>query len=410
VFTLYKKDANRIHIKVWLSNREQLEEKCLQQADNLSNLPFAHHHIALMPDTHSGYGMPIGGVLATEGVIIPNAVGVDIGCGMAFLQTNIPVELLKTDTGQGKLIQVVIGDVMRSIPVGFSHHKKPQESKVLDYACSRGTPYTEEELVPEIEAGYYQLGTLGGGNHFIEIQEDEEGKVGIMLHSGSRNFGYKVCKYFNKLAKKLNKLWYSSVPKEYDMAFFPWESEEGLQYVHWMNLALEFARENRSQMMIKTKYTLLDLVQKYTGFSGYQVGETIDCHHNYATIEHHFDKNVWVHRKGAIRARKGDIGIIPGAMGSYSYIVEGLGNPESFHSCSHGAGRNFSRKKAKEKYSIQDVLEDLKTKGVILGKYKKDDVAEECRMAYKDIDFVIGQELDLITPIKKLQTIGVVKG
>lgn len=411
MFVLYDRNSQRYPIKIWLENREQIEDSCLEQALNLANLPFIHKWVSLMPDTHTGMGMPIGGVIATDGVVIPNAVGVDIGCGMAFIETNIPAELLKnTETPNGKLIKPVIGDILRNIPVGFAHHKKKQECHALDEAVNNREKLDfAPELLPELKNGYFQVGTLGGGNHFIEIQEDEEGKVGIMLHSGSRNFGLKICTHFNKIAKELNKKWQSSVPEEYGLAFLPTDTLEGKSYIEWMNLALNFAYENREQMLLK----VIDIVEKWVGkYSSEQIEfkNRINCHHNYAAIENHYGKNVWVHRKGAIRARENDLGIVPGAMGSNSYIVQGLGNQESFYSCSHGAGRRLSRTRAKAEFPVEKVMNDLKDCNVVLGKHKKDDVAEESRFAYKDIDFVINNELDLVKPVKKLRTIGVVKG
>jgi len=411
MFVIYEKDKMKFPIKVWLENKEQIEDGCLEQATNLANLPFIHKWVSLMPDNHAGMGMPIGGVIATDGVVIPNAVGVDIGCGMVFVETNIPAELLKnTETANGKLIQPIIGDLLRNIPVGFAHHQKKQDCQALDEAVNNtGMLEFAPKLLPELQNGYFQVGTLGGGNHFIEIQEDEDGMVGIMIHSGSRNFGYKICRHFNNIAKELNSKWFTSVPEDYGLAFLSVDTTEGKSYIEWMNLALNFAHENREQMMAKATDIVEKWVKKYSDdpveFKNY-----VNCHHNYATIEHHYDKNVWVHRKGAIRARENDIGIIPGAMGSFSYIVKGLGNPESFNSCSHGAGRKFSRTKAKEEFSVEKVITDLKECNVVLGKHKKDDVAEECRFAYKDIDFVIQNELDLVQPVKKMKTIGVIKG
>lgn len=364
-----------------------------------------------MPDTHAGKGMPIGGVIATDGVIIPNAVGVDIGCGMAYMQTNINADLLKnTNTANGTLIQGIIGDILRNIPVGFQHHRQKQASAVIDEAMNNMDQYAyAERLLPEIEDGYYQIGTLGGGNHFIELQEDDKGMVGIMLHSGSRHLGHQVCRFFNDIAKEHNKRWFAEVPAEYQMAFLPVDTKEGQAYIDWMKLALDFAKENRARM-IKDITALFEKWVNRTIGCQVEYSNYINCHHNYADIEHHYGKNVWVHRKGAIRARKGDIGIIPGAMGSYSYLIEGQGNPESFHSCSHGAGRVMSRTKAKGSFSVEMVMNDLKNCGVVLGKNNKSDVAEESRYAYKDIDTVISNELDLIAPTKKLRTIGVVKG
>lgn len=401
MFVIYNKKNQRVPIKVWLEDINQLEEGCLKQAINLSNLPFVYKWVALMPDTHQGYGMPIGGVIATEGVIIPNAVGVDIGCGIAFVETSIHKEEILAEEYKD-----LIGRIMQDIPTGFDHHAKKQKCKVLEQSefakaiKHRAMP----EGLPQIEEGYYQIGTLGGGNHFIELQEDEDGKLCIMIHSGSRNFGYKVARYYNEKAKELNKKWSSPVPKEYDLAFLTIDSEIAKEYIAWMTLALEFARENREVMLNVVKRHLLKIVPSI------EFRNEANAHHNYAAEEHHYGKEVWVHRKGAIRAREGETGIVPGAMGSYSYIVKGKGNPESFHSCSHGAGRKIGRRQAKKQYSVEKTMADLREQGVILGKQNKRDVSEEARFAYKDIDFVISQELDLIEPIKKLKTIAVIKG
>lgn len=398
-------------IKIWLENKENLEESCLEQAINLANLPFVHKWVALMPDTHTGKGMPIGGVIATENVIIPNAVGVDIGCGMIFAPTNIKLsDVQEVVTGNGTLIQAMIGDILRNIPVGVNRHKTRQESQVLDRAFQEIHLYNKnEELLPLLENAYYQVGTLGGGNHFIELQADREGYLAIMIHSGSRYLGKSICDYFNNAARELNEQWYSEVPAEYGLSFLPVNTKEGKQYINWMKLALDYAYENRQKMMERTMEIVSKYVEKFTGMK-VEYGETINCHHNYAALEHHFGKNVWVHRKGATRVRSGELAVIPGAMGSYSYVVEGLGNPDSFCSSSHGAGRNYSRTGAKNAFSVEQVMVDLKEQGVVLGKSNKNDVAEECRFAYKDIDFVMENQKDLVKPVKKLKTVGVVKG
>lgn len=411
MYVIYDKEQNRHPIKVWLQATDCLEEGCLQQAVNLSNLPFIHKWVALMPDTHMGKGMPIGGVIAADGVVIPNAVGVDIGCGMAYIQTNVAADLLKhTNTANGSMLQGIIGDILRNIPVGFKHHKQRQASRVIDEALANQDRYTyAAKLLPEIESGYYQVGTLGGGNHFIELQEDENGLTGIMLHSGSRHLGHQICRFFHNEAKEHNKKWFASVPPEYQLAFLPVDSREGAAYIGWMQLALAFAQENREQMLAAVTAIVDKWVSRFTG-SRPEYANYINCHHNYAALENHYGKNVWVHRKGAIRARTGDTGIVPGAMGSFSYLVEGHGNAESFHSCSHGAGRLMSRTQAKGTFPVEAVMTDLKSCGVVLGKNNKADVAEESRFAYKDIDTVIANELDLMTPVKKLRTIGVVKG
>lgn len=411
MFVVYEKEKNKKLIKVWLKNREDIEEGCLKQANNLSNLPFIHQWVALMPDTHAGMGMPIGGVIAADGVIIPHAVGSDIGCGMIFIQTDIEAKRLKeTMTPNGSLIQALIGSVARNIPVGHNHHKSMQPSKVLDGAVKQIEKYMKAPtLLPQIEDAYYQMGTLGGGNHFIEFQEDEDGKVAIMIHTGSRHFGKVIGDYFNNIAKELNQKWYSEVPEDFNLAFLPVMSDEGRLYIEFMNLALNFAEENREVILSQVIECFDSLVEKHLEIK-VNYSEKLNVHHNYAAMELHYGKNVWVHRKGAISAREGERGIIPGAMGSYSYIVEGKGNNESFYSCSHGAGRVYSRTKAKEIYSIETVMCDLKEQDVVLGKASKKDVAEECRFAYKNIDEVIDNQLDLITPVKKLKTIGVIKG
>jgi tRNA-splicing ligase RtcB len=407
----YEGSELRVPAKVWLYEDDfyDIEESARQQIANLCNLPFTHSHVAIMPDVHSGYGMPIGGVLATEGVIIPNAVGVDIGCGMCFIDTNLPASILnEVTTPSGPLASAIVGNIMRSIPTGFNHHKRPQKADFLD--TWEVTSEDPKELRTEVDRVAYQLGTLGGGNHFIELQSDEEGRLGIMLHSGSRNFGYKVCNYYNKLAKRLNESMGNPIPKAYDLAFLPVDSREGQEYIKWMNFALTFARENRQLMMERVVDILVSMVEKHANIHDIRLSPQINAHHNYAELEEHSGKSVWVHRKGAIRAREGEEGIIPGAMGSYSYIVMGQGNDQSFHSASHGAGRVYSRTAAKKEFSAREVLEDLKNLGVTLGKAKKADVADEARFAYKDIDQVMAAQGDLVHPVKRLKTVVVIKG
>lgn len=411
MFVIADLEKQKYPIKVWLESKEDLEGECLRQAHNLSKLPFLHKWISLMPDTHAGMGMPIGGVIAAENVIIPNAVGVDIGCGMAFLQTNIKAKhITETQTKSGSLLQCMIGDILRNIPVGFAHHKQKQPCQSVDEALGNLDRYRfAENLIPEIEAAYFQVGTLGGGNHFIELQEDDNGYVCIMVHSGSRHLGHKICSHFHTSARELNRQWKSAVPDEYRLAFLPTDTEQGQAYINYMNMALAFAHENRASMLEKVKEIFTRWCEKALSLTP-EYSSLINCHHNYAALENHYNKNVWVHRKGAIRAREGELGIIPGAMGSYSYIVMGKGNEESFHSCSHGAGRRLSRTRAKESFSVEEVLRDLKETGVVLGKHKKNDVAEEYKLSYKDIETVIANELDLISIVKRLSTLGVVKG
>ncbi len=404
-------ENTRFPIKIWLKDISRLEGSCLEQAYHLAQLPFLHKWVCLMPDTHTGKGMPIGGVIAAKDVIIPNAAGVDIGCGMDYIPTNILVEeIRKVQTGNGTILQAVIGNIMRTIPLATERYREPQKSRVLDRAKQEPEKYQEDqELLPLIEDGYFQVGSLGGGNHFIELQEDQDGCLCIMIHSGSRHLGKEICDHFHKKARELNRRWYSEVKDEYQLAFLPVQAREGQQYINWMNLALDYAFENRERMLEKTCSIVKETIEKYTDMI-VEFGEEINCHHNYAALENHYGENVWVHRKGATRVREGELAVIPGAMGSFSYVVEGAGNPLSFCSSSHGAGRNYSRTGAMREFSVEKVMTDLKEQGVVLGKRRKNDVAEECRFAYKDIDQVMAQQMDLVTPVRRLRTVGVVKG
>ena len=411
MFVLYDRETMKIPVKVWLETEKELEASCREQALHLANLPFLAGPVCLMPDTHAGMGMPIGGVIASEDVIIPNAVGVDIGCGMAYIETGIRADdLRQIMTGSGNLVQAIIGDIMRNVPVGFAHHKQPMPSYVLDRALDEMDKYEKDgELLGQLDAGYFQIGTLGGGNHFIELQEDDEGFLSVMIHSGSRHFGKSVCDYFHQKARALNQRWYSQVPDSYRLAFLPVDSPEGQQYLNWMQLSMDFAAENREKMMLAVKAILEKWIGKYTEFS-LNFSNDINCHHNYASLENHKGKDLWVHRKGAVEAKNGQLAVIPGAMGSYSYVVMGLGNEDSFCSSSHGAGRRYSRKGAMEAFTCEEVILDLERRGVVLGKKGKADVAEESRFAYKDIEIVMENQKDLVIPVKRLKTIGVVKG
>ena len=410
MFVHYTKELKK-PIKIWLEDRNAIDENCLEQAEHLAQLPFIHKWVCLMPDTHAGKGMPIGGVIATKGVIIPNAVGVDIGCGMNFVDTNIKLDDIKDiQTGSGSIVQNIISGFMRSIPVATARHKDKQASPVLDKAKEEWDKYeANPELLDLIEDGYYQVGTLGGGNHFLELQVDDDGYLCLMIHSGSRHLGKAICDDFHNKARALNEKYYSQVPDEWRLAFLPVDSVEGKQYINWMNLAMDYAFENRKAMMDKACEIVKALIEKYTD-KEVLFGQQINCHHNYAAIENHFGENVWVHRKGANRARVGDMAVIPGAMGSYSYVVEGKGNVDSFCSSSHGAGRAYSRSGAKNAFTVEQVMLDLKAEGVVLGKASKNDVAEECRFAYKDIDVVMENQRDLVTPLRRLKTVGVLKG
>jgi tRNA-splicing ligase RtcB len=375
-----------------------LEESALEQAQNLANLPFAFHHVAVMPDGHSGYGMPIGGVCATVGTIVPNMVGVDIGCGMRAGETDAKVSALAPGT-----IDSIMRGIEEDVPVGFKHHAENQaEWSHLALECIDQSP---DDYLPIVEREYEksltQIGTLGGGNHFIELQEDESGTLCVMLHSGSRNIGLQVAKHYNELAKTLNARWHSSVPKNHDLAFLPLDSSEGRTYLAEMNACLVFARENRARMWAAVSQVL--------DAHGVFLDDGFDVHHNYAALEHHFAKNVVVHRKGAVRARMGEAVIIPGSMGSASYIAEGLGSKDSFESCSHGAGRRMGRKAAQREIPAAQVHAEMEAAGIALFTPDPDGIAEECRQAYKDVDEVIAAESDLVKPLRRLRPVAVLK-
>jgi tRNA-splicing ligase RtcB len=389
-------NSENIPIKLWL---DDIEEGALEQAKNLANLPFAFKHIAIMADSHQGYGMPIGGVLATENVVVPNAVGVDIGCGMCAVKTSltgISGKQLKRILGGSKEYK---GGIRSAVPVGFKHHNEDQAWEGFDNAPP--IPVIQEQL----PAARRQLGTLGGGNHFIEIQQGSDGHIWIMIHSGSRNFGYRVAKAYNEKAQALCTKWYSAIPKfkgEGGLAFLPVDTEEGREYLAAMEYALDFALANRLSMLERIKKAILAVVDC-------RFDHVINIHHNYAAQEHHFGRNVMVHRKGATSARKGQIGIIPGSQGTKSYIVEGLGNPESFMSCSHGAGRKMSRKQAQKVLSLEDEAGKLDRLGVLHAIRGKKDL-DEAPGAYKDIGKVMENQQDLVKILVELTPLAVVKG
>lgn len=401
MFILYKPEKQLVPIKVWLENEEQMDDVCLQQSMNLANIPFIKHWVSLMPDTHQGFGMPIGGVIAIDGHIIPNAVGVDIGCGVAFCMSN----LKKSDFTEVQKKAAIAG-ILKAIPVGFQRRKEALESEEIK-AFFETTTYRFDKiktLYNEIENAQYQLGTLGGGNHFIELQLDESDQVGIMIHSGSRNFGYKIANYFDEKASIYCKKTNDSKANKRKLAYLKADSEAGRDYLAWMDLALTFAQANRRLMMVEVQNILRDL------FPEVVFDPILNVHHNYVALEEHFGEQLWVHRKGAIKAEKGQLGIIPGAMGSYSYIVEGRGSQESFNSCSHGAGRHFSRRQAIKSLTREEVIQDLKQMGIDIGTPRDSLVADESRFAYKDIHFVMNQQTDLVTILKELKTFMVVKG
>jgi len=390
--------TEKLPIKMWL---QEIEDGAMEQVKNLANLPFAFHHIAIMPDCHLGVGMPIGGVLATENVIVPSAVGVDIGCGMCAVKTSL------TKISQDQL-KKIMGEIRKQIPVGFKHHDKKQDILLMPFDglnTWQDLPICGEEFNNALT----QIGTLGGGNHFIEIQKGSDGHIWIMLHSGSRNLGFKVAEYYDNLATELNKKWYSNIDKSIKLAFLPVDSEEGQAYIREMQYCVDFALANRKLMMSR----IIDIFKKVINIDTSFLCDTgngdsiVNIAHNYASLENHYGKNVWVHRKGATLARKGTIGIIPGSMGTSSYIVEGLGNKESFESCSHGAGRKMGRRQAIQNLNLEE--EQNKMKG-ILGKPRNKEDLQEAPGAYKNIIDVIDNEKDLIKVLVGLKPLAVIKG
>lgn len=380
-------------VKMWATD---FDDKAREQIENLASLPFIHHHIAVMPDCHGGKGMPIGGVLPTTNVVIPNAVGVDIGCGMCAVKTNIRAARMTEKI----LRKVLMKGIRDRIPVGMEHHEQKQDEKYLP------TGFDLEKL-PVVKNQYIsiqrQVGTLGGGNHFIELQRDEEGWMWIMIHSGSRNLGKQVGDFYNKRAKWLNELYYSRVDSKLTLPFLPLKTHEFNDYWGEMNYCIAFAKCNRQLMMERIKEVIVDALPLA------EFEPAIDIAHNYAAWENHFGANCIVHRKGAVRARTGEIGIIPGSQGTCSYIVEGLGNPDSFMSSSHGAGRLMSRTQAIRTLNLEDEIKKLDSKGIVHALRSQRDL-DEAASAYKDIDQVIALETDLVKVKTKLEPIAVIKG
>ena len=376
-------DSEKLPIKLWL---DDIEDGALNQARDLANLPFVFKWIAIMPDSHQGYGMPIGGVMATKGVIVPNAVGVDIGCGMIAVKTS----LSDIDTDTIKLVMQRIRDL---VPVGFSHQEEVQEWEGFDRAPDIRI------IQDQLTSARKQLGTLGGGNHFIEIQNGDDGHIWLMIHSGSRNFGLKTATEYHNKAKWLCEKWSSDIPNS-DLSFLPIESAEGKEYFQAMNYCLDFAKENRGLMMNR----VLSALYLETGAT---LLDQVNIHHNYAAFEHHFGTDVLVHRKGATKATAGLSGIIPGSMGSTSYITRGLGNPDSFMSSSHGAGRRMGRKEAER--SLNLAAEQEKMQGIVHGLRTAKDL-DEAPGAYKDIDTVMRNQADLTEIVVTLKPLASIKG
>lgn len=383
-------------IKIWT---DHVEESALEQLKNLSGLPFiAGNGVACMPDVHAGIGSTVGTVIATDRAIIPAAVGVDIGCGMNAVRLSLKASDLPDN------LKALRDQIERDVPLGAggAHHRDTYEGIAINDGVHRTIiePLFHGDAVKFLRKAMPQVGTLGSGNHFIELCLDENQDVWIMLHSGSRGIGNMIGMHYIGIAKRMMEKFFIHLPDQ-DLAYLPEDTDEFQDYVDAVNWAQDYALKNRAKMM----ELVLAAVRRHVGeFEITQ--EAINCHHNYVEKENHFGRNLWVTRKGAIRARLGDLGIIPGSMGQRSYIVRGKGAPESYCSCSHGAGRTMSRAAARRAFTLDDLAKQ--TEGV---ECRKDDaVLDEIPGAYKDIDQVMANQTDLVEIVHTLKQVLCVKG
>ncbi len=381
-------------IKIWT---DDVEATALQQLKNLAQLPFiAPNGVVCMPDVHAGIGATVGTVIATDKAIIPAAVGVDIGCGMNAVRLSMKASDLPDS------LVALRHQIERDVPLGAGgKHKEgraPDIPKALRY---RYAQITDKHAKIFNKNASTQLGTLGSGNHFIEICLDENQDVWVMLHSGSRGAGNLIGRYFIEKAKRRMEQYFISLP-DGDLAYFPEDTDDFNDYVEAVQWAQDYAFENRRAMMA----AVIAAMRRHILVEFTITQEAINCHHNYVEQETHFGRNLWVTRKGAIRAQDGDLGIIPGSMGQRSYIVRGKGNPESYCSCSHGAGRKMSRTAARKTFTVADLK--AQTKGV---ECRKDSaVLDEIPGAYKSIDEVMANQTDLVDVVHTLKQVLCVKG
>jgi len=380
---------------------DDVEGQARQQLVNLSQLPIVHHHVAAMPDVHTGIGATVGSVIATYRAIIPAAVGVDLGCGMIAARTS-----LTGNDFDERSLRRVFDQISRDVPVGRDQHK---EGRALTEAAK---PFARplrriltkhpdlEKRFPRTQNWVCQIGTLGGGNHFIEVCLDESNQVWAMLHSGSRGIGNAIGTYFIQLARRDAERRQLILPDR-DLAYFEEGAEHFDDYVEAVGWAQGYAAANRDAMMGLVIAALRRHMPEFE-----ITKEAVNCHHNYVERERHYGKDVWVTRKGAIRARAGDLGIIPGSMGAKSYIVRGLGSEESFQSCAHGAGRRMSRTQAQKSFTPRDLI--AQTEGVVCRKDRG--VIDEIPGAYKPIDEVMENQSDLVEVLHTLKQVICVKG
>lgn len=408
---LPKSDNAKHIIKGWIDGIP-VDDRAIEQLNNIATLPFIHHHIAAMPDVHWGMGATVGSVIPTKGAIIPAAVGVDIGCGMVAIRLNLKASDLPDNLHNLRCT------IEKKVP-----HGRTDNGSINDKGARTHAYYHDNKLVQplntilskhsflnkwNIERAFRHFGTLGTGNHFIELCLDESQYVWIMLHSGSRGIGNAIGSYFIERAKKDMQKWFINLPDE-NLAYIPEGSQLFDDYIEAIGWAQSFAADNRWIMLQCVQNAIEEELKM--GFPIIQQSLTngeyaINCHHNYVAKENHFGSNVWITRKGAVRARAGDLGIIPGSMGAKSFIVRGLGNPQSFNSCSHGAGRVMSRNQAKKEVSMEQHIAD--TAGVECR--KDEDILDETPRAYKNIDAVMAAQSDLVEIVHTLKQILCVKG
>ncbi|TXI93220.1 MAG: RtcB family protein [Neisseriales bacterium] len=392
------------NVKLWTGNMP-IETDAYEQIVRISELPIIANHIAIMPDVHLGKGATVGSVIPTRSAIIPAAVGVDIGCGMCAVLTNLTANDLPES------LSALRNQIERDIPVGFNEHHRDvyltgESGDIYKHALVNLLAQFETlELRNKLEHAktnriIRQAGTLGGGNHFIEICLDELNRVWVMLHSGSRGIGRQIGEYAIELAKE-QAMANNRLPIDENLAWLDEGSYEFNAYINAMNWAQDYAKFNRDTMM---SLVIAAIRRKIPHVA--TLGEVVNCHHNFTSLEEHFDEKVWITRKGAVSARSGEMGIIPGSMGAKSFIVTGKGNHDSYCSCSHGAGRKMSRSKAKSTFTIEDLMQQ--TSGI---ECRKDDkVIDEIPSAYKDIDEVMAAQADLVEVVQRLRQVLCIKG
>jgi tRNA-splicing ligase RtcB (3'-phosphate/5'-hydroxy nucleic acid ligase) len=375
-----------------LSWASTLEPQALMQAQTTASMPFVNKPLALMPDAHLGRGSTIGSVIATEGAIIPSAVGVDIGCGMAALKFNMTSHHLPL-TGLGPMM----AKIREVVPAGVGQGHEARDINVFDFH-----PYHGDMNPKQIQTAQSQFGSLGSGNHFVELCLDDEDGVWLVLHSGSRGIGNQLASHHIEKAKGLMKQWFIELPDP-DLAYFPQGVPEFKAYIDDLRWAQEYALLNRARMMDQ-------IYQRFIDFLGFQpeVMQSINCHHNFTQMENHHGRNMWITRKGAIQAREGEWGIIPGSMGTRSYIVKGKGSKASYQSCSHGAGRAMSRTVARKTLSIESLQSAME--GKMWNSNDAKALLDEHPEAYKDIDQVMLDQQDLVEPVYTLRQILNYKG